>query len=72
MALERRRQRTKGNKTYPQSFRFDETTIARIKALTAYYGHSATFVLEELVDAEYQRLAEEDSGELKKAEKSIR
>ena len=54
MTLERHKRRLKGEKASPQSYRFDETTVARVKSLSRYYGQTATYLLEELIDAEWE------------------
>lgn len=59
-------------KTSPLSFRFDETTLFRIKVLAKYYGHNSTHILEELIDTEYEKLLKTDTSELKKTEKFIK
>jgi hypothetical protein len=69
MTLERHKRRPKGEKQSPQSYRFDETTVSRVKALSRYYGQSATYLLEELIDSEWEKLKSSDPKGLAKAEK---
>ncbi len=71
MAAPSKKKRVKAPKQCPVSFRFDETTVRHMKILSAYYRRNTTVVVEDLIDAEYEKLQKADSVELKKAEQFI-
>ncbi len=71
MAATLKKKRPKAPKKCPVSFRFDETTARHLKVLSAYYRRNTTVVVEDLIDAEYEKLQKTDAVEVKKAEQFI-
>lgn len=69
MGLERKQKRE--GKPRSISFRVSEETERRLKALGNYCGMGMTYVIEELIDGEYERLKAKDPKELKKAERDL-
>ena len=69
MGLERKSKKLK--KSVSISFRVSEVTERRLKALGEYCGHGMTYVVEELIDSEYERLRAKDPKELRKAERDL-
>lgn len=69
MGLQRKEKREK--KPISISFRVSEETERRLKVLGDYCGRGMTYVIEELIDAEYERIKAKDPKELKKAEKDL-